>query len=404
MWSTSRLDTGRERARKVRDIRSATPATVRRVNRSIILNLVRLHQPLCRADLSERTGIFRSSVSAIVDELVADGLLVEQRATPQNRGRVPVNLFLNSDGFRVLGVSVRRFQTFVAEAGLSGNIGIKYSFPTPPDPASFLKQLVKTINHIREESGNDFRRVGISVPGMVRADPGEVLIFPSLPEYAGFEITREVGEVAGAPAVAENDCNAGALAELWMNEGEVAGVKDFVFVEIGDVGVGAGLILNGELYGGHDRTWVGEFGHMIVDPSGPECGCGRHGCWELYVADRATWRRYEPQTEYTSSRFENLIQLAKNGDGRAVSAFRKTAEYISLGLSNIVFGLNPQRVLLAGEITRVWGLIQQTIEGAHSSSSMRFRVYPARFNPDVLSLQGAVVLALQDVYAPPELG
>jgi predicted NBD/HSP70 family sugar kinase len=404
MWNSNRRQNGPNESRSTRDIRTATPATVRRVNRSIILNLVRLHQPLCRAELSARTGIFRSSVSAIVDELVRDGLLVEQRAKPQNRGRVPVELSLNPDGFRVLGISVRGFRTFVADAGLDGNIGTKCSFSTPSDPAALMRELAGAIGRVRADREQGFRRVGISLPGMVHSDTGEVLMLPSLPAYAGFGITRAVGELAGAPAVAENDCNAGALAELWMNESEVAGLEDFVFVEIGDIGVGAGLILKGELYRGHDRTWVGEFGHMIVDPDGPPCSCGRRGCWETYVADRATWRRYDPRTEYTPARFEGLVGLASDGDGRAARVLRETAEYISLGLSNIAFGLNPEMILIAGEITRVWGLVQQTIETAHCPGGMRLRVNPARFNLDVLSLQGAVVLALQEAYASPELG
>jgi len=227
---------------------------------------------------------------------------------------------------------------------------------------------------------------------------------PSLPRYAGFSISRAVSELAGAPAVAENDCNTGALAELWLNESEVAGVDNFVFVEIGDVGVGAGVIVKGELYGGHDGTWAGEFGHMIVDPSGPKCSCGRRGCWELFVADRATWRRYDPHTAYTPARFEELVKVAIGGDARAASAFRETAGYISLGLSNIVFGLNPQRIVLAGEITRVWELVRQTVESAHFSTSMKIQVHPARFDLDILSLQGAIALALRKVYAPPKLG
>src|SRR3954447_22583825 len=89
-----------------KQIHTATPSSVRDVNRSIVLNLVRLYQPISRVDLSNRTGIFRSSVSAIVDELVNDGLLLEKRAQPSGRGRVPVDLSLNPNGFRVLGVSI----------------------------------------------------------------------------------------------------------------------------------------------------------------------------------------------------------------------------------------------------------------------------------------------------------
>jgi predicted NBD/HSP70 family sugar kinase len=267
-------------------------------------------------ELSKRTGIFRSSVSAIVDELVRDGLLIEERAEPQGRGRVPINLYLNPQGFRVLGVSIRPFQTRIAAAGLRGTLHSTVSFATPTQPGAWLKQAGKAIKQIRGSVGGDFRQVGISVPSRVNGCTGEILMFPALPKFGGFPIAAEVSALAGAKAAAENDCNAGALAELWLQEAEVAGVRDFVYLQVADLGVGSGLMLNGEMYAGHDHTWVGEFGHMIVDRGGPPCHCGRRGCWQLYVCDRATWQRYDAKTEFTTARFEGLIQLAQSGDRR----------------------------------------------------------------------------------------
>jgi predicted NBD/HSP70 family sugar kinase len=396
--------TANEKTRNQKLIHTATPSSVRDVNRSIILNLVRLHQPISRVDLSNRTGIFRSSVSAIVDDLVRDGLLIEERAVPKGRGRVPVNLFLNPSGFSILAVSIRAFHTRVATAGLTGEVQSTISFPTPQDPMQLVKEVQKAIKRMRSELPCEWQHVGISVPGLVNRDTGEILMVPSLPQYAGFPIAREIGGLAGADVTAENDTNAAALAELWFHESEVAGIRDLVFVEVGEIGVGAGLIIQGELYGGHDNTWVGEFGHMIIDPSGPPCNCGRRGCWELFACDRATWQRYDSHTEFSTERFEQLIQLAQSGDARAVRAFRTTAEYLSLGISNIVFGLNPRRVVVAGEITKLWGLIQHTVESTWSAGRVQLHLYPARFVPEVLSLQGAVVLALQRAFAGPKLG
>ena len=387
-----------------RSIKSAVPSSVREVNRSIVLNLVRVHQPIPRVELSDRTGIFRSSVSAIVDELVGEGLLIEERAQPKGRGRVPVNLYLNRAGYRVLGVSIRPFQTQLAVSGLMGEIEASTSFPTPRQPETLLKELVRAIKDLRIDRAKGFREVGISVPGMVNAATGEILTVPSLPGYAGFPIAQRIGELVGVPTSAENDCNLAALAEMWLNEAEVTGVDDFVYLQIGDVGVGAGLIIHQELYSGHDRTWVGEFGHMIVEPNGAPCSCGRRGCWEQYVTDRATWNRYDADTSYTPARFEGLIQAARSGDAKAARAFRTTAEWLSLGLSNILMSLNPQRIVLAGEITRVWDLVEQTVETAHACDRIRLHVYPARFAPEVLALQGSVVLALRSVFAGPKLG
>ncbi len=394
----------RDRPRSERRINSATPSTVRDVNRAILLNLIRQHQPISRVHLSDKTGIFRSSVSAIVDELLGEKLLIEERSVPKGRGRVPIFLSLNPAGLRVLGISMRRFQTRVTVAGLTGQPENTIAFSTPSDPASWIKELGKAVKVLRGKSGEEYGRAGVSVPGLVNGDTGQLLLVPAQPEYAGFAMAEEVGKLLGVPVTVDNDAKAGALAELWLNEIEVAGVQDFVLVHVAEFGVGAGLIFDGELYSGHDRTWVGEFGHMIVDSSGPQCACGRRGCWELFVSDRSTWRRFDPTTEFTPARFDSLVELALEGDAKATSAFRATAEYLSLGLSNIMFSLNPQRIVIAGELTRVWSLIQQTVESAYSAGDVRVRAYPARFGVDALALQGAVVLALRSVFAQPKTG
>lgn len=404
MWDPETFTAAEPARRASRRIQSATPSSVRDVNRVIVLNLVRQHQPISRVGLSHKSGIFRSSVSAIVDELLGEGLLIEERSIPKGRGRVPVHLYLNPDGLRVLGVSIRKFQSRVVTAGISGQIEKTIAFATPQHPASLVNEVGKAIERIRAEGGKALHQVGISVPGLVNTDTGDILMIPALSEYAGYPICKEIQELAGAHAVADNDSKAGALAERWLNEAEVAGLDDFVLVHVAEFGVGTGLILNGEIYRGHDHTWVGEFGHMIIDPSGPRCNCGRNGCWELYVSDSATWNRFDTQTDFTPERFASLVALALDGDRKAINAFKVTAEYLSLGLSNIVFGLNPQRVIVAGELTKVWGLIHQTIENAYSAGKVKVRAYPARFGLDVLASQGAAVLALMNIFAPPKLG
>ena len=387
----------------------ATPASVRHVNRSIVMNLVRLHQPVSRAQLSEITGIYRSSISEIVDELLTEGLLVERLSSPTGRGRVPIHLSLNPNGYCVLGVSVRPFQTFVALSGLNGTVDRVVSFRTPRRPAILLKELGKAVDQLRSSvSGQgckDIRQVGIGVPGLVNATTGVISMVPSLPEYADFPIGPEVQKLFGVPILADNDCNIGALAELWMNASEVADLRDFVFLEIGDVGVGAGIVLNGSLYRGQDTAWVGEFGHMVVNPNGPKCGCGRRGCWERYVSDEATWADYDPDSKYDPVRFEELIRQARDArEPRALKAFRQKAEWLSLGISNISVGLNPQTVVIAGEITKLWTLVEGVVQSRWAGSDLTIRVRPALQALDQLSLVGALALALSDKFGTPKLG
>lgn len=389
-------------------ISTATNETVRELNKSIILNLIRLHQPISRKGLSDRTGIFPSNISAIVEELLAEGLVVEERARAVSRGRVPVNLFLNPNGFRVLGISIRDDRTALAWAGLPGRIISTHSFATPQSPTVFMRELKKSYStmwaKLDRADRNRVQRVGISVPGLVLPENGRILMTPSLPQFAGYPLGQAVADQFGAPVILDNDSNIGTLAEVWLNEAEVTGLHDFVLLAIGPVGVGAGVFLNSQPYRGHDLAWVGEYGHMVIDPKGPQCSCGRRGCWELFVSDQATWRRFQPRSRYSAEGFQRLIRLAQARDTKALDAFHQTAEYLSLGLSNITFALNPSAIVVAGEIAKVWNLIGHTAQTAWASPRVSPRVRLCRLPLDELYLQGAVVLALQHVFAQPRVG
>lgn len=399
---------GAHRERLHSKINTATPSTVRDVNRFIVLNLIRLHQPISRVSLSRRTGIFRSNVSAIVDQLIQEGFLVERRATPEGRGRVPFMLSLNESGFRTLGVSIRLLRTSVASSGLAGRIQRTFSFETPQNPAELVRRIARIAKRLQNEEANgtreSFRQFGISVPGLVNSKTGDLLWLPALPEYSGFALRSELERQTGVPTAIDNDGNLGAMAELWLGEKEIAGLENFVFLEVGDAGVGAGLILNRAVYAGHDSTFASEFGHMIIDPAGPKCSCGRPGCWELYVCDRAVWRRYCPETKFDTARFDNLIERAQRGEPRAVQVFREAAHYLSLGISNIVFSLNPEVIIMAGKITKVWNLVRQTLENDFSSPKIKLRIRPARLEAEELFLHGAISLAVSQAFSKPKLG
>jgi predicted NBD/HSP70 family sugar kinase len=390
-----------------RQIRTAKPSSIRDVNRAIILNLIRLHSPVSRAELSERTGIFRSNVSEIVEQLIKAGLVREERAVPVGRGRVPFHLYLNDTGFRVLGVSVRPDQTQVAYAGLSGEIQKSLSFPTPEQPDQLMNGLRGAIKKMRgwipEHPERPWEQLCVSMPGLVDANEGKILWIPAMPSYSGFPLKAHLEKLAGVEVSVDNDSNLAALAEMWMEDKGGISLNNFVFVEIGDIGVGAGVILKHEIYRGHDSTFIAEFGHMVVDPAGPRCSCGRLGCWELFVANRATWERVYTE-KFEPGRFHTLVDAARHGDAAALDSARRTAEHLSIGLANIVMAFNPEVVIVAGRITEIWDLIQPIIEQVPMRSGVRLNIRPARLETDTLFLQGAVSFAVSKAFAQPDLG
>lgn len=391
------------------DINTATPSSVRAVNRSILLGLIRRRQPISRADLARLTGIFRSSVSDIVDELIADELITEERSTPSQRGRVPISLRLNDAVYRVIGLNIRPAYCQVAVAGLSGVIQQNLTFETPASPTQLVRALAKAIDSLKKTTPRNrsrvFQKIGVSVPGHVDVYSGQIVWTPTHPELNGYPLTDEISRSIGVVTVADNDCNAGALSEVWLGSGDQSQTQtDFTFLNVSDFGTGAGVVLNGEVYRGHDARFAAEVGHMIVESSGPLCRCGRNGCWELYVSNDATWRRLHPRSPFTLEGFSEMLEAAKGGSPRARAAFAETARYLAIGISNIGFAFNPAEIIVAGRITAVWDLIRDQLTGDHKSPHLRYSVRPAHLSADDSLLHGAVCLALHSTFARPNFG
>ena len=390
-------------------ILTATPSSIRKVNRSIILELIRRRQPVSRAELARLTGIFRSSVSDIVDELVAENLVTEEKGVPSQRGRVPFSLRLNDAAYPVLGLNIRPAYSQIAWAGLSGDIQATLNIPTPRSPSRLVQAVAECIERMREQLGmprrDGFRSMGIAVPGHADAATGTILWTPTHKELNGFAIADEIYKHTGVPALVDNDCNLGALSELWLSTKEEKDRgSDFVFLNISDFGAGAGALIDGEIFLGHDTHFAGEVGHMVVEPEGELCGCGRHGCWERYVCNEATWRRVHPRTPFSVERFEEMLKAARQGNSAALASIHETAKYLSLGVSNIGFIFNPSSIAVAGRITAIWDVIEQEVQTRYGSHRLNYVIRPARLSADDSLLHGAVCLAVRDVFTGPKFG
>jgi predicted NBD/HSP70 family sugar kinase len=387
---------------------TASPSTIRDINRSILLSLIRLHQPVSRARLAVMTGMFRSSVSDIVKELVDAGLLIEKRATPEGRGRVPVMLSLNDRGFEVIGVSVRFDETTVAVAGLTGKVGERFSFPTPETPDELVVQVAaaaaKLSKGSRTKRSRSIQQIGVSVPGLVDANSGRMHWLPRIPAYSNFDLASALERELHAPVAVDNDANLAALAKVSMALSEHDALRDFVFLDLGTDGVGGGMVLNGELYRGHDATLAAEFGHMVVEAKGLECSCGRRGCWEMYVSDRATLHRYAEMTGVPQKSYSQFLQAAVEGDPVAQACLETTARYIAIGLTNIAFAINPAAIVVSGRIGDAWQAVSPVVEAALAATRLSLPVRKSRQTSEELFLQGSILLALSRAFSQPDVG
>jgi glucokinase len=201
----------------------------------------------------------------------------------------------------------------------------------------------------------------------------------------------------GIPCLITNNAGLAAMAVLRSGEKQNENVNDFVLLVIGDVGVGAGVVIQHHLYSGFDAAYAGEVGHTVINPRGPLCNCGRRGCLQLYICDTATWKRYNPRLGYSPARFAKFLEEVNAGSTRALAAVNQTTEYLSLGISNIALTLNPEKILLAGEMMKIWSVLEKKLKSAFFLPHHHALIQRVDSPVDVLFLKGAIERALDMV-------
>ena len=393
----------------------ATQGTSREINRQIVLNLVRANQPISRADLARTMGVRRGSVSLLVSDLLESGLIVEGATGTTVRGRKPTFLYIDSRRRTVVAVDVRASQTYLMPTDLLGKpLSGVVGFPTVRDPKALATALGMRIRALLAEEGGlaACEGVGVAIPGMIEHSTMRVLHAPTL-GWRNVDVLDLLTTAIGLPVHIENSGRACALAQLWaMHGGPSSSAGDFVFVSVSD-GLGLGVIVRGELLRGRHNV-AGEFGHVPLTMDGPRCSCGATGCWEAYVANRATLARYfgrsaesddgAPPDERVFT-VEDLISRARRGDARARSAIQATGRYLGAGLVSVVNVFDPTRVYVGGEITAAWDLIENEVRAAFAERALTPAAAATEIRPVALSdnsrLQGAAALVTAPAFAAP---
>src|SRR2546427_8979624 len=245
----------------------ATRTTARDINRRIALNIVRERQPISRADLARHMKMTRGVVSVLVQELIAQGLIYEGATGEAARGRKPTFLHVSTQNRLAIAVDVRFSKTYLMLCDLSGRqLGIEI-FDTVFSLPGFVRDLAARIKKILKGRGVNVacEGIGLVVPGMVDQRTGRILNAPAL-GWRGVDIRDRLSAATRLPVHIENSARACALAQLWLEHGEV-GPHSFVYVTVSD-GIGVGHVINGELFRGHDHI-AGEFGHLPLNLDGP---------------------------------------------------------------------------------------------------------------------------------------
>ena len=394
----------------------ATRSTPREINRQIVLNLVREHQPISRADLARHMNVGRGMVTYLVDELLGDGAIYEGAVVSAPRGRKPKMLYVRTRDRLVAAVDVRFSRTYLMLADFGGTPIATDDFETITSPSELVAELGARIGRLLGTNGGAGRceGVGLVVPGMVDHRTGTVLNSPQL-GWRNVDVRDALAAATRLPVHVENAPIACALAQMWLGQRGGDGPGDFVYVTVSD-GVGAGIVVNRELVRGHSHT-AGEFGHVPLDLDGPRCLCGARGCLEAYTSNLATLSRYLGQQlspavtrellHDTGLTVDDVIARARGGEARAVATLEETARYLGAGLSMIVNALNPSQIFVGGEITAAWDQLAPTIHAAIDERALSAAAAATPVVADVVAgnprLRGATALVAAPPFAAPRV-
>jgi predicted NBD/HSP70 family sugar kinase len=377
---------------------------IRGINQTVFLHLIRERQPISRSEISKLTGLRAGTVSSIVSRLLRSKAIYEGAEGPSSGGRKPTYLYINGENAYVLAVDIGVKDTIYAISDFNGRILMQKTLLTKGSSTEFLAYLATEIEKTMQKhyARTKFAAVGVSVPGLINRNSGEVAVSPNL-EWNNAPVKAILEEKLKLPVFVENDANAAAYSELWYGPLDEIKVRTLLYILVVD-GLGTGLIIDGKLHVG-SQIGLGGFGHMSIEPNGEVCSCGRKGCWETLASESALLARYHRLMSNKSSAMissaVDLIALAHGGDEKALSALRSTAEYLGDGIANLAHGLSPEIIVIGGNIIAAWDIIAPIIKEKVKSrylipSVAKIDIRPASVSRP--SLFGAIPIALQNFF------
>lgn len=377
----------------------ASSETAREINRDILLHSIHLHQPVSRADLARITGLQPSTVSVIVSQLIDEGWILPGALGRLPRGRRPTFVILN-DRHVTLAIDLRPGKASLAVVDINGRILDRDTVAYELKAGSTAEEATAAIARIAQAAcslkaafaDRTFQGVGVSVSGRVEQKTHRLLFSPNVP-WSQLDIHKELQRVLQSPIEMDNAANACLFSERWF--GNFHDASNMLVVSVSE-GIGTGMLVDGRIVRGQDDM-AGEFGHMTLEESGPKCGCGNSGCWEVFASNRACLRYFResvPESSITS--FQELLDLANAGDLRALRSIDKMTTYLARGMSMLAAGLSPEVIIVVGDCTVQWPRIRPLLESqliARSFTSHTPRVVAA-LDGDVARLRGAAALVL----------
>jgi predicted NBD/HSP70 family sugar kinase len=341
--------------------RAGSLESLRRLNRLRVIRALREEGQISRAEIARRTGLSRSTVSSLVADLQADGLVVERpepgSAYGAQGGRPPILLSFDASAGAALGVDFGHSHLRVAVSDLASTILAERTraLDTDHDAQEGLDMATELVVETLADAGVARETVigaGMGLPGPIDQGHGTVGSSAILPGWIGMTAAAELQRRLEIPVIVDNDANLGALAEAAFGAGRDAG--DLVYLKVSS-GIGAGLILNGRLYRGSSGL-AGELGHVLVDPDGIVCRCGNRGCLETVAATGAVVDCLR-DTLGDDLTIADVLEAASTGDAACRRAVADAGRALGQVVAMLLNLLNPEMVVIGGHLAAAGDLL-----------------------------------------------
>lgn len=340
---------------------------VKRNNKSLVFQIIQEQAPISRADIAGRLGLNKSTVSSLVNELVEEELAYETGPGESSGGRRPVMLLFNQYAGYSIGIDIGVNYILGVLTDLQGNIvnekNINIHRLGYQDVMKNVKKIIDSLLEAVPPSRYGVVGIGVGVPGIVDKE-GQVLLAPNLGWEKVF-LKQQLEDQYNLPIIIENEANAGAYGEKRFGAGQER--NNIIYISAG-IGIGVGLILNGELYQGING-FSGEAGHMKIEIAGRKCSCGREGCWEAYASEHALLENAKKHFDKETS-LEELIDHSEQNTVNEL--FNETGKYLGYGIANLINTLNPEQVIIGNRMSVAKPFLKAGLEKAIGEQGLQF--------------------------------
>jgi predicted NBD/HSP70 family sugar kinase/biotin operon repressor len=326
-------------------------AYIKKINRSQIVQTIIKERMISRADLSDATNLTRATISAQVASLLEDGLIVESHHEHNFVGRKPIMLSLNEKAGFSLGIDLDYGYISFSLSNLLGQLVSTTTIKMDTTKYSSVIQLL--IDQIKKyelestESRYGLIGVVIAIHGLVNKD--EIIHFIPRLEWYDIDLKKDLQKVISVPIYLENNANVCSFAERVYVHHETDNLVSVTLYS----GIGVGIMINNELFHGHNG-FAGEAGHMIIEPGGKPCNCGNKGCWEKYASESSIFHYLSEKRKINDLTYEQIQKWMDEGDSDVQKLMEEFIYYLSLGLNNLINIYNPDVLVLDSELLRMY--------------------------------------------------